>query len=474
MRDCRSRLILIKETDGQPVQCREMSQENQFARLGLFKQNAPRYTSYPSAPQFGPGVQAPHFRRWLENVAPGSAVSLYVHIPFCRRLCWFCACRTQGVRSDRPVLNYLHTVEAEIARVADALPDGVVLSRLHWGGGTPTILPPEGIASLAATIRERLPFAPGAEFSVEIDPSEVDDPRLDALADAGMNRASIGVQDFAPEIQRAIGREQSFEITEKVARSLRARDINSLNADMLYGLPFQDERSIAETTRKVLALEPDRVALYGYAHVPWMARRQVMIRDDTLPDAEQRLELSEIARDVFRSGGFNAIGIDHFARPGDGLDTALRAGTLRRNFQGYTDDTSETLIGTGASAISRFSRGYVQNAAATPAYLGQVESGGFAGVRGHEFSTDDRIRGHIIERLMCLYPVDFDRLEPDFGPAATGLTSRAASVHETFRDFTTLAGNVFAIKPEGRSLTRLIAREFDAYFASGSGHSMAI
>lgn len=451
-----------------------MTQKTQLARLGLFDSKVPRYTSYPTAPRFTTGVQTKEFINWLGQVREGESISLYLHVPFCRRLCWFCACRTQGVRSGDPVKSYIGTLQEEIRRVAAATPEGVTLSRLHWGGGTPTILSPELMTDLATTIRDVLPFADNFEFSVEIDPNEVDDARLDALAAAGMNRSSIGIQDFDPEIQKTIGREQSFEITREVTEKLRARGIYSLNTDILFGLPFQDEDSILDTTRKVLSLDPDRVALYGYAHVPWMAKRQTMIPEDELPSSEQRLELYGAARQLFLDAGYRAIGIDHFAKSGDGLDEALAQGRLRRNFQGYTDDSSETLVGLGASAISRFREGYVQNASATASYLAQIRSGGFASARGHAFSNADRFRARVIEEIMCTFRVDLNTLEAEFTEVPFDLRPELARVNAKYAPFTSLDGSRLAITAEGEPLTRMVAREFDAYIMDEGGHSLAI
>jgi len=451
-----------------------MTENRQLASLGLFESKVPRYTSYPTAPHFSTGVQRPEFERWVRAVHPGASISLYIHIPFCRRLCWFCACRTQGVRSDDPVHSYLGTLLEDIAQVGQALPEGVTLSRLHWGGGTPTILSPRMIESLAARIQQFMPLAPDAEFSVEVDPSEVDEARMDALAAAGMNRASIGIQDFNPEIQKTIGREQSFELTRDTAEKLRARGIHSLNTDILYGLPDQDRASIEDTTRRLISLAPDRIALYGYAHVPWMAKRQTMIPEDKLPNSVSRLGLYEAARKLFIEAGYSAIGIDHFAKMGDGLDVAARNGRLRRNFQGYTDDTCDTLIGLGASAISRFPQGYVQNVSATAGYLAQVRDGKFAAARGHAFKGDDLLRARVIEELMCAFRVDLDQIETEFDTVAVDLRLELARVNQKFAPFTEQHNAVLKITPQGQPLTRMIAREFDAYSMDAAGHSLAI
>ena len=450
-----------------------MTHQAKLTNLGLFDARVPRYTSYPTAPQFGPGVGPAEFTAWIRAIPPGSEISLYLHVPFCRRLCWFCACRTQGTTSDAPVLAYAETLKTEIGLLSRHLPPGVTLSRLHWGGGTPTLLPPALIRDLTQAIFRVAPVAPGGEFSVEIDPDEIDAPRLDALVAAGMNRASIGVQDFDPEIQAAIGREQSFELTARVAGMIRDRGVCSLNADILFGLPHQTASRITASVEQLLTLKPDRVALYGYAHVPWMSRRQQMIPSDSLPTPQERLGLYLTAEALFWRDGYQAIGIDHFAKPGDGLARAARDGRLRRNFQGYTDDAAQVLVGLGASSISRFPQGHAQNAPGTSDHTKAIRAGAFSTHRGHAFSAEDRLRGRIIEALMCDFAVAFAGLEAGFGMDLArdmALFRRAA---DRFGDLVVLDADRFAIIPEGRALTRIVARMFDAY-DTGARHSAAI
>ncbi|WP_102226276.1 oxygen-independent coproporphyrinogen III oxidase [Acidimangrovimonas sediminis] len=451
-----------------------MDTESQLMRLGLFDARVPRYTSYPTAPHFAGGVDPGHFARWLQAIPPGAQISLYVHVPFCRRLCWFCACRTQGTSSDAPVRAYVETLKAEIALMRAKLPQGVSLSRLHWGGGTPTLMSPDMITDLAGTILDAVPMGPGAEFSVEIDPNEIDAARLDALAAAGMNRASIGVQDFDPGIQKMIGREQSYEVTRDAVEAIRARGVTSLNADILFGLPDQSRAKIAASVQKLLSLSPDRVALYGYAHVPWMARRQVMIPGEAMPRPEERLALFETARTLFAADGYREIGIDHFALPGDGLARAADAGLLRRNFQGYTDDTSEVLVGLGASSISRFPQGYAQNASATAAHAKAIRGGKFSTHRGHAFTQEDRLRGRIIEALMCDFRVSGDEITARFGIGRAELTAMFEAAARGFPGMIELSDAGLSIPERARPLTRMIARAFDAYDLSKAGHSPAI
>ncbi|MBD3763882.1 MAG: oxygen-independent coproporphyrinogen III oxidase [Rhodobacterales bacterium] len=451
-----------------------MMSDSQLARLGLFDARVPRYTSYPTAPHFGASVTPDLFASWIRAIPPGAEISLYLHVPFCRRLCWFCACRTQGTSSDAPVRAYVQTLKAEIALLKANLPAGVRLSRLHWGGGTPTMMPPDDIADLADTILDAVPLGPGAEFSVEIDPGEIDAARLDALAAAGMNRASIGVQDFDPTIQATIGREQSYDLTRDVAMEIRARGVRSLNADILYGLPHQTQARVSDSVQKLLSLTPDRVALYGYAHVPWMSRRQQMIPSDAIPTPEERLRLFETARRLFLWDGYREIGIDHFARPEDGLATAQAAGRLRRNFQGYTDDTAPVLIGLGASSISRFPQGFAQNVSGTSDYTKAVRSGVFPTHRGHVFTDDDRLRARLIEALMCDFAVSRAEILRDFDIAPDRLEQMFQAAAAGFEGLLRVTDDGLFILPEGRPLTRMMARAFDAYDQTRAQHSAAI
>lgn len=448
--------------------------ESQLRRVGLFDARVPRYTSYPTAPHFSAATNAGHMDDWLRAIPENAAISLYMHVPFCRRLCWFCACRTQGTRSDDPVRAYAEVLKAEIALIGSRLRPGVTLSHLHWGGGTPTLLDGELVKALTTAIFDVAKLAPDAEFSVEIDPNEIDDARLDALAAAGMNRASIGVQDFDPVIQAAIGREQSYETTRRAVDMIRARGVKSLNADILYGLPHQTPERISASVQQLLSLSPDRVALYGYAHVPWMARRQEMISSDTLPTPDERLHLFETARALFLAEGYVEIGIDHFARKGDGLDVAARGGKLRRNFQGYTDDLAPALVGIGASSISRFPQGYAQNAPATSAHVKAIRDGRFSVVRGHAFTDEDRLRGRLIEALMCDFRIDAKAILAAFPVSPARLATLFEQSAAPFGDMVQVTAEGFHILPEGRPLTRMIARTFDAYSLSAAGHSPAV
>ncbi|TCL08069.1 oxygen-independent coproporphyrinogen-3 oxidase [Shimia isoporae] len=451
-----------------------MEQEKQLAKLGLFDAKVPRYTSYPTAPHFNNDVNPDTYADWIATIPAGSQVSLYVHVPFCRRLCWFCACRTQGTSTLSPVASYVETLKAELTLLKSRLPAGVTLSRLHWGGGTPTLLDPTMMEDLAGAIFDVAPMAADGEFSVEIDPNEIDETRMAALAAAGMNRASIGVQDFDPDIQQTIGRLQSYDITRDAVDMIRAYGIQSVNADILFGLPHQNQARMTESVQKLLSLSPDRVALYGYAHVPWMAKRQQMIPTDALPTPQERLALFETARKLFLWDDYDEIGIDHFAAKTDGLSIAQKNGTLRRNFQGYTDDTADVLLAVGASSIARFPQGYAQNAPATGAHTAAIREGRFSTSRGHTFSGEDLVRGRMIEALMCDFRINRAEITSGFQVNDAWVSRLFSNVAMQFPDMVAIDADGLSIPEHARPLTRMIARAFDAYDMSKAKHSAAI
>lgn len=430
-------------------------------RMGLFDARVPRYTSYPPATAFSPQTGEAFQVSCLKALDPETPVSVYIHIPFCERLCWFCACRTQGTTTLKPVVNYLRVVKEELELLRATLPDGIIMGQMHWGGGTPTILPPDMIRELAQAVYDVIPSAPDFSFSVEIDPTLVDDAKIAALAEMGMTRASIGIQDFALDVQEAIGRKQSYEATRACVDSLRDAGITSLNADLVYGLPHQTPAKLANTIAKVHALDPDRIALFGYAHVPTFSKRQKLIPDAALPGEEERYHLARQAAQAFVGSGYQAIGIDHFGKPEDSLTMASNAGHLRRNFQGYTDDTCPTLIGIGASSISQFAQGYVQNASATAAYIERVEAGKLSGHRGYELTAKDRLRATAINMLMCDFAIDLQKL--DAHPNARDLLPIHQAILEDFAGCVVATGQGLRITEAGRPLTRIIAQRYDGF-----------
>lgn len=437
---------------------------------------APRYTSFPTAPHFHAGIDAGVYRDWLTQLPPDSGVSLYLHIPFCESLCWFCGCHTKATRSYAPVASYLRTLHEEIVLLGAALPPDAIVKRIHWGGGSPTILAAEDISALAAALRNSFNIAGGAEFSVEIDPRALAHDQVEALVAAGMTRASIGIQDFNPKVQKAINREQSFAVTKAVVDSLRMAGVESINVDVLYGLPHQSTRLLVKTLVGVLDLEPDRIALFGYAHVPWMKRHQALIEEAALPDAAARFRGSQLASDLVTAWGYERIGLDHFALPHDPLVQAARTGQLRRNFQGYTDDSCEVLLGLGATAVGRLPQGYVQNAVPVDEYARRVAARRLPVTRGVALAAEDRVRAYAIERLMCDFRLNRSDLRERFGGEAAGVIAEADALVAADGDGIIVRdGATFRVTERGRPFVRSICAKLDPYFAAGAArHSLAV
>jgi len=445
-----------------------------FRRHGLFDARVPRYTSYPPANYFQGGVGQRQQNKWLHALPERSDVSVYIHIPFCKRLCWFCACRTQGSKTTRRVDDYVTILRKEIAAVRAMIPSNLRMARLHLGGGTPTILRPQTMQGLLDEVFETFTPADDFEFSVEIDPTEAGEPLLQTLTGYGLNRASLGVQDFAPAVQKAIGRPQSLEQTQDVIAFLRESGVRSLNLDVLYGLPHQTLHSLSETLDHVVALAPDRLAIYGYAHVPWQSKRQVMIDENDLPDATARYGLARHAHERLTGQGYEAIGIDHFAKPGDTLAVAARDGRLHRNFQGYTDDQSPALIGFGASAISKFPQGYAQNAPATFAYQDRIEATGFASHKGYEMSVEDALMAQMIQDLMCRFRYDEASLSQAFPAHTAFIHATAVSLMQQFPDVFHISSDGLRMHPDTYPLVRVIAGAIDMRTTGTMAHSSAI
>lgn len=436
----------------------------------------PRYTSYPTAPHFHPGVQAETYRNWLSALPSGASLSLYMHVPFCDTLCWFCGCHTKITRRYEPVANYLEALMREIAAVAAAAPKDVGVAHMHWGGGSPTILEPQDIIRLAAAARVAFRFAPNAEFAIEVDPRGMTEAAVAALAESGLTRVSLGVQDFDPQVQAKINRIQTFEETKHVVELFRKAGVRSLNIDAIYGLPGQHEAELLRTLDLALELAPDRIALFGYAHVPWMKTHQSQINAEELAGVVERYGLAEAAGERLTRAGFERIGVDHFALPSDTLAAAAREHRVQRNFQGYTVDPADALLGFGASAIGRLPQGYVQNEAAIMRYQRSVDAGDFATARGVAFSDEDRVRGGLIERLMCDMTFSSRTLQGLRADLARAALSCAAQALAEDRDgFLRQTPDGFVVTELGRPFLRTIAARFDAYLTMQEArHSLAV
>jgi oxygen-independent coproporphyrinogen-3 oxidase len=433
------------------------------------EQAAPRYTSYPTAPHFTASVDADTYAGWLAELAADTSLSLYLHVPFCAELCHYCGCHTKVVRRREPVEAYAKRLRREIDLIGEQIGAQPVHS-IHWGGGTPSMLGPELLIGLADRIAGTFNCKALSEHAIELDPRHVDRPLVEALAHMGVTRASLGVQEFSPHVQQAIGRIQPFGQVSATVRLLREAGIRDLNFDLMYGLPHQNAEDLEHSIRLADTLAPSRIALFGYAHVPWFKTHQRLIDPTALAGSSERLVLAEAARRALVSLGYVQIGLDHFARPNDGLANAAANGRLRRNFQGYTTDDADALLGLGASAIGRLPRGFVQNSPDIGGYARAIESGQFATGKGIELSEDDRRRGTIIERLMCDFAADADELAEDaFAAALDALAPLAAE------GIVRIDGRHVAVTHSGRPFVRLAAAAFDAYLAKGTArHSRAV
>ncbi len=436
----------------------------------------PRYTSYPTAPHFQSVQDTDFYENWLNNLDPAKPISLYFHVPFCREMCWYCGCHTKITKKDAPIEDYAAALRAELSTLIKRLPARFKVSHVHWGGGTPSILSADDFSSIMAMIATHFDYTPDAERAIEIDPRTVDERIIKALAAAGINRASLGVQDFNPSVQLAINRVQPFEMTRDVVDLLRANGIQDINFDLMYGLPLQTVADVRRTIDLSHEMKPDRIALFGYAHVPWMKTHMKLIHDADLPDTELRVEQAMVAASYLQELGYTQIGLDHFASPDDTMAKALGSRQLKRNFQGYTTDDAETLIGLGASAIGMLPEGYVQNVVSIPEYKRAVMSGEFAITKAIAVSSDDVIRREIIERLMCDLAVDLAEVEHRHNLPDASFETELARLQEFAADgLLSITGKHIHVNEDGRFLVRSICAVFDTYLGKGAGkHSRAI
>jgi oxygen-independent coproporphyrinogen-3 oxidase len=438
--------------------------------------SVPRYTSYPTAPHFSTQFPAANYREWLSRLDPGEPVSLYLHVPFCKQQCWYCGCNMKLAARYSPVATYVQHLLQEIDLVADALPARMPVSHLHFGGGTPTVLESEDLAAVMARLSERFQFLPDAEIAIESDPRTLADAMIRQIGALGFNRASFGVQEFDPKVQAAINRIQPPEMVERAIKGFRAAGVPHINFDLIYGLPHQTASALCRTVEQCVAMKPDRVALFGYAHVPWVAKNQRMIEDSALPNASARAEQARLAAATLVANGYVQIGIDHFALPGDSLAVSAAAGTLHRNFQGYTSDAARTLIGIGATSIGRTPQGYVQNASETGAWSRAVAAGKLSVVRGHALREQDQLRAGVIERIMCDGSVDLAAAGRALGVADDWFAGEIPELEQMQQDgLLSYQDGKLSLSPEGQPLARVVAAVFDTYLRDSTArHSVAV
>lgn len=445
--------------------------------LSKYAKPGPRYTSYPTAPvwttNFGP-AQARQIYAANNLSAHKRPLAFYFHLPFCTSLCWYCGCNVKISRNKAVTIPYLKALERELELVCQDINSQRQISQMHWGGGTPTYLSPEQIQTLMAMVRQHLHFTPDAEISIEVDPRVTSLDHLHALRASGFNRISMGVQDFNAKVQQAVNRIQSYEDTARLIENCRKLGFISINIDLMYGLPFQTVASFSETLKQVHSLDPDRLALFHYAHVPWLKPAQKLIKEETLPDSESKLDIFEHAIDSFLQQGYRYIGMDHFAKPSDELSLAQSNHTLRRNFMGYTTQAGTDLYGFGVSSISEIDGHFIQNERRVSDYETRLQAGELPTHRGMLLTHDDHLRKAVIEQLICNCYLDFKKIEAEFqidfaDYFSAELKASAELVEDELLEIDS-AG--ISVLPRGQILIRNICMPWDAYLGQQQGKQM--
>jgi len=437
--------------------------------LPFAERQAPRYTSYPSANHFDASVDAATYARWLGSLEDGASLSLYLHVPYCRELCWYCGCNTFLTRGG-DIADFVTTLMMELDLVASALSAHRV-TEIHWGGGTPNVLSPQQFLRLVRHIDFWFDVAPDVAHAIELDPRYVTRELADVYAAAGVQRVSLGIQDLNPHVQEAIGRIQPIEQVREAVETLRSAGLTRLSFDLMYGLPGQTSGDVARTIRLATALQPSRIALFGYAHVPWFKRRQRLINADALPGASERFDQAELARRMLNDLGYESVGLDHFAKSDDPLAISARNAALRRNFQGYVTQEHTVLIGVGPSAISHLPDGYAQGVATIGAWRHAIESDTLPVARGHAETAEDSRRGAVIQAIMCNFEIDLRAWGGwDMFP---GAYTEVKPLVEA--GLAKIDGDTLRIPASARQFSRLVAAAFDAYARpSHQAHARAI
>jgi len=433
----------------------------------------PRYTSYPTAPEWTDAFREPQYVEHLARAErAGGPLSMYVHLPFCREMCRFCGCNVIATHDRSRADAYLDVLEKEVALVAAHLPTRRDVSQLHWGGGTPTFLDEKQLTRCHAILARHFRFLPDAELAVEIDPAITTRRQVQLLAELGFNRISMGVQDFDPKVQETVGRIQGEKETADLVEAARAAGYHGVNLDLIYGLPYQTPESWANTLARILEMRPDRMAVFGFAYTPWFKPHQNLLPKEALPNPEARVRQFLQTVEAFTGDGYRLIGLDHFARESDELARAQAAGTMFRNFQGYTVRPAEDTIAFGVSSIADIGGAYGQNPHKLKDWVDAVEAGRIPVERGASMTADDVLRRFVINRVMCQLRLDLGEVEAQFGPAARQAIGAdlEAGLEELVADgLVAFDGRVLTVKPLGQLLVRNVAMLFDAYLKKGDG-----
>jgi oxygen-independent coproporphyrinogen III oxidase len=438
--------------------------------LARYDRPGPRYTSYPTAVEFHDGVDDGVYRQSLAlaNTATDEPLSVYVHLPFCEERCAYCGCNVVITKHRDIASHYLDYLDREIDLLAAHLPDRRRISQLHWGGGTPTYYTAAQLARVFAGLARHFAFTPDAEIGVEIDPRVTSAEQLSILRQHGFNRLSMGVQDFAPEVQQAVNRIQSYEQTKDLVDHARALGFRSINIDLIYGLPYQTVDGFSRTLDQVLTLRPERVAVYSFAFVPWMKAHMKHLPEDSLPGPELKIALLALAQRAFTGAGYRQIGMDHFALPEDELGQAVEAGTLHRNFMGYTVQSARDMVSLGVSAIGDVQGTFVQNTKKLSEYYAALDEGRFPTERGYALDDDDRLRRHVITELMCNGYLDVHDTGRRFGIAfgqyfAAELAELTGPGSPAADGLVRVDGKAITVTPRGRMFVRNVCMIFDRY-----------
>ncbi len=431
--------------------------------------NYPRYTSYPTAPHFSDKITSQTYQNWLKNLPENQRISLYFHIPFCQQMCWYCGCFTTITKRYAPIENYVRTLIDEFRLVADLVAQkNLQVSHIHFGGGSPTILLPQDFAEIMQEIRQHFVITSDAEIAIEIDPRNVNEEKIKTYAREGINRASIGVQDFNVDVQKAINREQSFDVVYDCVKMLRQNGNTSINFDLIYGLPEQTVEMVKKNIDISLLMNPDRIALFGYAHVKWKKKQMRLINEADLPNEKERILTFREASKKLEEVGFFPIGLDHFVKKNDSMFQAFVDEKLKRNFQGYSSDNADILLGFGASSISYLPFGYVQNTADFEQYKKAIFDKNLAVIKGIELSESDKIRKAIIDEIMCYLEVDLKKFALSEEEIKNLVEDSQILANLKKDGLLRFKNNTLKINTAAPQISRIVASVFDQYFQNSA------
>ncbi|GGD34033.1 coproporphyrinogen-III oxidase [Malaciobacter pacificus] len=437
-----------------------------FAKFVKYSKPGPRYTSYPTAPEFSVEFTQEDLKQYYKNQSDDRALSLYIHMPFCRSACYFCGCNTIFTSKEDKKVRYIEYLKKELNILKQHLNTKRVVTQMHFGGGTPTFFSPEQLNEVITAIKEIFPnFSDDAEISCEVDPRFFTKEHMDVLKNGGCNRLSFGVQDLDETVQKTIHRIQPFELTQNVIKIAREAGIHSINTDLIYGLPHQTRESFKKTLEKMITLDTDRFAVFNYAHVPWLMKTMRKFDETTFPKPQEKLEMLKDTIDFFTSNGYKMVGMDHFAKPEDELFKAIEKGELHRNFQGYTTKGGADLIGIGLTSIGNGVDYYAQNFKDLKPYEEAIDNGDLPTFKGYALSDDDQLRQFVIMELMSNFSLNITRVENEFNINFGEYFADALSALKEFEEaeLLTLSNEKIEVNQTGAMLIRNICMPFDAY-----------